>query len=88
MGGIKHQPQRLASLKCKQGPLSHFLQSQSQVGTLKSLGHVSAQGEHVRQRGWAAWWLVSKMSPQNPTLFSLGDLEEEVALVSSLGSFK
>lgn len=32
MGGIQHWPQRLASLECERGPLSHFLQAHSHVG--------------------------------------------------------
>lgn len=50
VGGIQHWPQRLASLECKQGPLSHFLQAYSHVGMPRSQG-ICLLRQDMRGRG-------------------------------------
>lgn len=82
-------PPRLASLGCKRSPLSHFSpphpQGHAEMPNPRACvcsGRTCAAGSGG---GVGSRWFVPKIWSSNPRLPLVGDLEDKVALVSSLG---
>lgn len=86
LGGGRNKTSAPKTGKREHGPLNHFPQPQSQVGTPKSQG--TAQAGHDMRGSGKGCLVVSpkELVLKNPRFSLLGDLGEEVAFVSSLGS--